>query len=342
MTPAHKAGASAPVHLDHSDSGLSPAQHRSRVAAIVNDRADPVLSWPTLSRLQKAGKMDAVATLLSWRDLTQPPTLGAANDNHIHAETADGVHVERFEDATESMGLDGDWEVRPSVPAMLHAAADIGPFSIPSRVTVTTKRTSAGWTAPKRSLRADNRLCWAPWPQHEYAFFGRLLFGPDGRARLALIGVVERYRDGSWKRPDGRWNITSRPTETWRRNRSAPKEQPQPAPYYLDRKVPVLKGAEFIALAAKSVGAPANDNDAHGDAIRLIECATLRRDLGREDAELLDLAASPMTATQIGQHFGRSPEYARRWAVAAVDAALERLRQALAAQGMPQNRKTAA
>lgn len=338
------AGTRTPAHyFNHSDSGLSPEQHRTRVASVINQRADPVLSWPTLSRLQKADRVDLVRALLDWRDISSTASVGTANDNHEYVGVADGVHIERFADASTAMGEDGEWEVRPTVPAMLRAAEDNGPFP-PVRVSVRTTRSKAGWSKARMSLH--NRLTRAPYPQQEYYFFGRLLFGPmagrDWRAGFCLIGIVERDRKGSWVKADGRWNIKHRPKETWRRDRSAPKAEKPTTPYYLTPGVAVLKGAEFIALAPKRPPAPANDNNAVDDVVRSLECSALRKALGTQDADLLDMAASPMTSTEIGDRFGRKGQYARRWAVQAVDSAIARFMKIRGGLDVPQNRKLAA
>jgi hypothetical protein len=349
MTQPSMAGFAAPaLSFDHSDSGLTPAQHRTAVAVVNAKRADPVLSWPTLSRLQKAGRTDLVQALLDWRELTSTASIGSANDNNRYAGIAEGVHVERFADATTTMGEDGEWEVRPTVPAMLKAAEQTGPFT--SRVSVRSSRNKAGWSEPETC--AHNRLVRAPYPQHEYFFYGRLLFGPmsgrnkqkgsDWRTAFSFIGIVEQDRRGSWKKADGRWNIKHRPTETWRRDRSAPKSEKPAAPYYLTPGVAILKGAEFIALAPKATTAPANDNDATAEIIRSIECAAVRKELGTQDADVLDMAASPMTSTEIGEHFGRQGQYARRWAVQAVDGALARWAELRLQPNVPQNGNIAA
>ena len=335
----HAPGDFAPAYpFDHSDSGLSPSQHREAVKATDRKRADPLLAWPTLVRLQKAGQREKIAALLQWRALTAPVALGAANDNFVDGGVDGGVHVEKFADQTAAMGEDGEREIRPSVGGMIRAAMDIGPFP-PDRVATISTRARAGWTAPR--VKAYNRLVRCQYPQHHYFFYGRLLFGPtSGRnpgkpptfwqSSFSFLGAVKRH-NGSWIDRDGRWNL-DRPSENWRRDKSAPKPKPAEPPYYLDATVPVLPGADFIAMKPRQFHpAAANDNDAVAEVLRSLEASAVRSAIGSIDAEVLDLATSPMTATEIGKHFGRSGEYARRWAVGAIDRAIEDFR----ATGVP-------
>lgn len=328
--------------LDHTDSGLTPTEHRVFNAAIRKKRAYPVLAWPTFSRLQKAGRSDLALPLLTWRDLNEPPSIGAANDNFVDGGVEGGVHVEKFVDQVAMMGEEGEWGFRPGPLEMIRAAKDDGPFPH-RRVAVRSVRTNNGWSKVETATRG---LVRAPWPQDDYYFYGRLMFGPsrDGESEFTFLGIVKRYRDGSWKRPDGKWNL-DRPRDAWRRPRGedAPEVPAPVVPHYLTPGVVILAGAEFIGAEPFSkMTTPANDNaSAEADLVRVIDTAKLRKSLGR-DADLLDLATTPLTAEKIGERFGYSGQYARKWAVKAIEDAILRFDALRADMNIPQTRRFAA
>jgi hypothetical protein len=346
-----KSALTAGAFASANDIVRTPAEHRTAVATTGGKRPYPVLAWPTLSRIQKANRPDLALALLTWRDLNEPPTIGAANDNHEYGGIESGVYVEKFVDAVGMMGEDGEWGFRPSPKEMIRAACDEGPFHPRGALSSKPRRTVAGWRLIERKPR---RLVRAPWPQHEYFFYGRLMFGPahisgkqdldQGGDDFAFLGIVERNKGGGWKRSDGRWNL-KRPGDTWRRPRGvgAPKKPEPVVPHYLTPGVAILAGAEFIGVQPKTIiSTPANDNTlAEDDLARMVDAGRLRQALGT-NADLLDYAASPLTAEEIGERFGHAGQYARRWAVKAIDDAILRFDALRADLNIPQTRRFAA
>ena len=181
----------------------SPAEHREIIASIfdtipANDSdIKPMLNWPTISRLKKSGRADAVAALIGYRNATAAIVGTPCNDNSrtSAAQLESGWrgttwHDDAASDATEIMSVERNVDIRPTVNELLRAAARIS-VTTDSRI---TPRAPAATAAVHRS-------------PHGYRH-RPVLAGPH----LLLGDLIFRAADGAdipsillrWKLPTGK------------------------------------------------------------------------------------------------------------------------------------------
>ncbi|SEQ37960.1 hypothetical protein SAMN05428969_2833 [Devosia sp. YR412] len=312
-----------------------------------NDSDIPqVLGCPTLARLSKAGDQRRLVAMAWWinstRALQIPNSIQAANDNQAKEDEANAAQPP---DAAEKLAVDLLLDIRPTVNELMSASG---------RVSVRCKRSSYGaWSKLERHQnqlvvgkhRSKSKL---PVGKDEIVgWFDRngierraemKLAGPKGGAKKVRSAAdITRYLDrpgspfpSQWLAFDGgrRWDRTDQALAAERvLNEAIANTRVMPS-VKRDAKAVVAHGAYFIGGTVASTGGSGGMLDAAAIEAELARTGTARRvraKLGEDTAVVLDLATTRMTAEQIGTEFGYTGQYARRWAVKAIDAALDQI-----------------
>lgn len=336
----------------HAESFLSLADRRAWIAKIQMPKNDSdirlVLGCPTLARLCKAGDVSRAKALNWWANamtpLRMPTAMDAANDN---IPTEDGWEKASWvatDDQGEKLDMDNLIEIRPTVFEMMAAVG---------RVSVSTKRGADGqWGKTEKrphqlvvgkhkgksrlAVGEDEIVGWYDRNGIERRA-GVTLAGPKGGARKSRSTAdIARYLDrpGSpfppqWLAFDGgrRSERSLQAVEAQAVLDGAVANTPE-MPAVAKLPTVVAAGANWLGGAVAKTGGSGGSLDAAALELELARTGVARRirsRLGDQDASVLDMATTRMTAAEIGAAFGRSGSYARRWAVKAIDDALDKL-----------------
>jgi hypothetical protein len=326
----------------------SPEEHRKLVESFQIPANDseivPVVGWPTMARYKKNKDIFRAKALKNWADLCQPVkfkmSLQAANDNAPKEDGWDqAIWAESFENSTP-IEADRLMETRPTEMETMAALF---------RVSVTRSRSQdSKWSKPK-------------FRHHQLEFRnGKIVaYYKDGRrwvARTAMRGEkgaslqgrkpanIMQYLDlagtphvPQWRTHDGaRWVEPTKEAERARQqlqklgvDGDVPTDK-LPFPVTIIPAA-IAKGAHWWGgtVAAKKTKqqpqAAVNVSELEAEMDRYGVGQKLRDSLDHDTREILDCAISPMTATEVGELFGKRGKYAERWAVKAIDEAVEKI-----------------
>lgn len=335
----------------HADAFNTLAERRSWIAGLKMQKNDsdiePVLACPTLARLKKSGDKRA-GTLLQWVDMMAPlhmsGQLSAANDN---APTEDGWERSLWaepQDKGDKLDADMLLEIRPTINELMSASG---------RVSVRSKRSFSGkWNALTRHThqlvvgKHKGRSRTAVGLDEIVGWFDRngierragvSLAGPKGGSKQSRSAAdIARYLDrpGSpfprpWLAFDG--GRQSERTETAIAAQAVLDDavantltMPNPT------RCPtaIAEGAHWIGGMVSSSGGAGGSLDASAIESEIARTATarsVRAKLGAGTVAILDMAATRMTAIEIGREFGFDGKYAERWAIAAINMAIDKI-----------------
>ncbi|MEQ8600950.1 MAG: hypothetical protein RLP98_13590 [Devosia sp.] len=302
----------------------------------------PVLAWPTMERMVSSGRIIDARKLAQWSDGNRPiafPTaMQAANDN---GPTYDGHEKAIWatpSDRADPMDVDRVVELRPTINETMSAA---------NRVSVTTTRHAKGkWSKPIRRLMQfqwlgaemkayfkDGRR-WAVRQDKARGERGRTVQrASDSFARryLSIGGVLfppqwKTHDGGRWWEPTGRAAVARTELEQLGVDGSIPPDR-LPIPTKAGG-IAIAKGAHWLCGMIKPKGKTGEQTrwtDIWDEIERTAAAVARRSAMLPDDAEVLDLATTRMSAREIGECFGRRGKSAERWAVRAIDRALEKL-----------------
>ena len=308
---------------------------------------DPVLGCPTLARLTNAGDTARAAALATWvarmRPQPMPMSLSAANDNQ---PTYDGweraVWAEPGE-RKEEFSQEREFDIRPTVNELVAATGRVS--------VVKTRRANGTWSEPERREtqlvvgKHRGRSRRAVMPSEIVGWHDRN--GVERRARVALglpkgggkkrraTQDVSRYlnRPGTpfppqWlARGGGRYWEKTAQSKLAQIALNEAIANTETLPPITRCPTVIAKGAHWLGGVVGRSGKAGGRDASSAEALmaRAHDAVRLRRDLGAQRAKILDLATTRMSARQIGVEFGYSDKYAERWAVAAINEALDRV-----------------
>lgn len=325
----------------------TPEQHREFVAGLnlpANDsNITAVTAWPAMERYSRRGDISRASALKGWAELCQPAqwqmSLQAANDN---TPTEDGWERAQWAERSEktaSVETDRIMEVRPTVMETMASTM---------RVSVTRVRRKSGWSSSivrHHQLEFKHGSVVAYYKDGKRFRAGTALRGEKGSARqIRSEASVARYLSlpgephiPQWRTHDGgRWvEPTERAAEARKQlenlgvDGGVPREKLPGTVTVCPTRI--AKGAHWLGgvVAMKKQnqprGAQVNIGDIEAEMDRYGVAQRLRDRLDPITIELLDCAISPMTAKAIGEQFGKRGKYAERWALRAIDEAIEKI-----------------
>lgn len=327
----------------------APEDHRAIVAGILLPANDSeivsVTAWPAMERYKRQGDIRRATALKGWADLCRPAqwqlSMQAANDNGPTEEGWEqAAWAEPADEADEIAEVDRVMEIRPTVNETMAASM---------RVSVTrTRHRNGRWSASTvRHIQLDFKGSTVVAYHKDGKRFpaGTLLRGQKGAARKSRSAAdIARYLSlpgepfpPQWRTHDGGRYVEPTPLKKAARKHleslgvdgSVPRERlPVPVTVY---PTAIAKGAHWLGgvVGVKKQNQPKaaqiNTGDIEAEMDRFGTAQRLRNGLDPTTLEILDCAIAPMTARAIGELFGKRGKYAERWALRAIDAALDKI-----------------
>ena len=295
-----------------------------------------VHSWPSMFRYIKEGDTVKAQALHRWADLGRPAQwqtgIQAANDNATEAGWEKACWAEQIR--IDKLDRERLLEIRPTPNELMLLSAG-------RRKPTFTRQVRATLGALNF---LNGRL--THWQVGDKRFTPRTLLRglKGGRSAGRTAASIDRYLKTpgvpnipQWQTHDGARTIEATPEKVAAREAlaalgvdgSVPREM-MPVPVTVGPTAPA-KGAHWFGGVVGSNqgkqqrGAAINASEIEVEMDRFGEGQRLRNKLDPATVEILDCAASRMTARQIGEQFGKGGKYAERWAVKAIDAALEKI-----------------
>lgn len=320
----------------------APADYRKLLAAIQLPANDSdivsVTSWPALERYKRNGDENRAVALLTWAELCRPAKwqagLQAANDNEPTEEGWEQAVWAEPADHGDELATDRRLEIRPTINELLLFACG---------------RERPVWDEHGRQslgvmhFRQGKLSHWFVG-EREYKPREKLRGAKGGQTRSRSASDIRRYLSlpskpfpPQWLAYDGGRYIEPTPAKKAARaelvrlgvDGSVPRDR-LPVPVNV-RPTAIAKGAHWLGGVVgvnkqnQPRSAQINIGDIEAEMDRFGLAQRLRNRLDPITLEILDCAIAPMTARAIGEQFGKRGKYAERWAVKAIDAALDKI-----------------